>query len=278
MPNAEFNEALHPSLDEAHSEKTKNTEKVQELKEKLKLADQKLYSWVKENGGKLPDWVPVLAPLRDEVLSGMKAAHAVQFQEDIETKQKFNTTKEVLEAFAKNKVESLWHHGRTGLDILMLVGTGGTASAAEAAGGAAVKGAVGEAAEKAGAKVAAEAFDKKVGEQIVNKVGELLKQSGTKGFEETLLDQVPGALKSVGGKLEAGKGKEVADTFARLYDKLGKNEITKKAMAEWLKNNETWKEIKSTASDESKRQEKIKEMQESKSFQTVKKMFSGEKK
>lgn len=290
MPNAELGEVFHPSVNEEHSEKTKNTEKVSELQEKLRQGDRKLYDWVKEHGDKLPDWVPVVAPLRDWMMSEWRTAHGMSFKENIETQQQYSSTKELLTMYAKGKAEALWNQGRTALDIGLLIGTQGSGTVVEAAGGAVVKkvgtevlesagGAVakkaaGEVVEAAGGKIAAEAVESKTANQVLERVNDFLKKSGSEGFEESLVEQIPGALQGLAGKLEAGKGKEVAETMAKLYDKLAKNEITRKGMAEWLKNNEQWKELKSTAGDESKRQEKIEDLKKSASFESIKGLFA----
>lgn len=274
MPNAELGEVFHPSINEEHSEKTKNTEKVSELQEKLRQGDRKLYDWVKEHGDKLPDWVPVVAPLRDWMMTEWKTAHGMSFKENVETQEKYSSTKELLTMYAKGKAEALWNQGRTALDIGLLIGTGGSGTVVEAAGGAVAKKAAGEVVEAAGGKIAAEAVESKTANQVLERVNDFLKKSGSEGFEESLVEQVPEALQGLAGKLEAGKGKEVAETMAKLYDKLAKNEITKKGMAEWLKNNDQWKELKSTAGDESKRQEKIEDLKKSASFESIKGLFA----
>jgi len=274
MPNAELGEVFHPSVNEEHSEKTKNTEKVSELQEKLRQGDRKLYDWVKEHGDQLPDWVPVVAPLRDWMMTEWRTAHGMSFKENIETQQQYSSTKELLTMYAKGKAEALWNQGRTALDIGLLIGTQGGGTVVEAAGGAVAKKAAGEVVEAAGGKIAAEAVESKTANQVLERVNNFLKKSGSEGFEESLVEQIPGALQGLAGKLEVGKGKEVAETMAKLYDKLAKNEITRKGMAEWLKNNDQWKELKSTAGDESKRQEKIEDLKKSASFESIKGLFA----
>lgn len=194
---------------------------------------QSIYDWFRNTGEKIPDWLPIIKPLFDTAANQMRSSAIFQGV-DLETGKKLTTLKEKLGTFAQSEFKLLFAKGRFAIDFLLLVGTGGGGTVAEAGVAAGVK---------AGAEATGEAL-------LKNKLLNLIKNLAT-NKEGAAIDLVISGLKTITTELSTKpETAKALMELTKLFELIGKNEIARPIVIAWLKKQPWWQQLMGEVKDQ----------------------------
>lgn len=211
------------------------TAEQQHEKFDLRKVEKDLFDFFSKAADAVPDWVPVVAPY----LKAKKAeweAMATLHGSNLSTGEKIETLPEGLQLFVEKFFSGFFNEGRTVMDLLLILGTGGSGNVALGV-------------EKVAAQKIAGSAGKITLESMSAKIAQL-----AAGGEGAALDLIPGFFKGLAEKL--AKHPKAAETLleaADVYSALQKIPGVKALMEQMLAKQEWWQKLSGEFKSSTKR-------------------------